>query len=327
MADKAPSETKELIEDFVARYGERLRPFMRLGSLKAGEGTKSAIDYTTHGLTEQDGAFLAEILRREMELYEIGDGSLGHLPLHAVIAAGGIKAAECLPGLIQILHDAEPDCLITTCTVDALGEYGEAVLGRLEAMIQEGAGTVEVDRTDEEGEDFPWGPSLACDALSAVTVRYPHLGGERHRILLEALRHHRTQNYNLNGLIIFGLLDYADPESVPLIEDAFRSNGVDQFAVMWSDVVAVFPHLEPYPEWLPPYPGEVRDYVERAARGELFNTPGEDLPLRSLLHENEYEGGGWGGGAEANKRKKDARKEKNRKKQAKKSRKANRKRR
>lgn len=159
-------------------------------------------------------------------------------PLHAFRALGQLHAEAAIEPLLTLLDIADEgnDEWILEDMPYTYAMIGSAALPALATFINDSSHQL-------------YARSYASHAIEAIGNAHPEKRAESIDAISRALEQYEENDYELNGLLISGLLHLKAIEAAPLIEKAFEADRVDEFiAGDWDDVQVALGLKEPSEE-------------------------------------------------------------------------------
>jgi hypothetical protein len=167
---------------------------------------------------------LSKILQ-ERRYWEASDDTLW-MPVHAVKLLGIMADPQALPQLINalVLADEMGYDWVMEDLPTVFGRIGPPAVEPLTEFIQAHSG----------GSEFQWPRIDAADGLVAIAIHYPQ---ERERVLsfLHGL-FSEGEDPEFLGFVAAYLLDLNDPSSLPVLEEAFNKELIDEDVVRREDL-------------------------------------------------------------------------------------------
>jgi hypothetical protein len=167
---------------------------------------------------------LSKILQ-ESRYWKASDDTLW-APVHAVKLLGIIADPQALPQLITAL------VLADEMDYDWVMEDLPTVFGRIGSPAVEPL--IEFIQAHSGESEFQWPRIVAADGLVAIAIHFPR---ERERVLsfLHGL-FSEGENPEFLGFVAAYLLDLNDPSSLPVLEEAFNKELIDEEIVRIEDL-------------------------------------------------------------------------------------------
>jgi hypothetical protein len=219
------------------------------------------LDYLALGIGPEH---IPELFRmaNDESLNEIGqvDRPEDWASIHAVRALGQLRDASTIGGLVELLTTQADHEWIQEELPEVFSMIGLAAITALAAYL-----------ADDSHELYP--RSYASEALTSIAEQYPERRDESIEAIARALEKFSENDPVLNGLIIGNLAQLKATEKLPLIEQAFEADSVDEFTISLDDVL-VFIGLKEGAELplsfenLPPLPPD-----SSSANVDLFSPP------------------------------------------------------
>jgi HEAT repeat protein len=267
-------------------------PVSRL--LKLGRPDDPWLNYATLGISVADIPELIRLVEdHELRIMEPPDDfpededlPEWYAQIHAWRALGQLKAEEAIPAILGILHqvDDEDDDWIGEDAEDVFALIGPATIAPITEYLKDEANGL-------------YARVGAAKSLHAIGKAHPNKRDECVRILASVLENYKENDEGLNGFIIYDLVRLNAVEYIDLIEEAFKSESVDE--MIMGDFEDVQIEL-----------GLIKERITEPARFPFFERPSQQ--------EEMFE-------REKKTRRDNENREKNKRKQEKKSRKKNRK--
>lgn len=249
------------------RTADHLTPLFELGDNQTLPGLESEWhDYVrTYHLSEDDIPDLVGIMQSWFEQSECGEWTeeetTVYAPIHAWRALGQLRATAAIEPMVANLD------LLDELMDDWSGEDWPHVFGMIgKPAIQ----PLQVFLLDSSHREFA--RAQAADSLANIANNHPEFRNTVVGILTEQLARHE-QEYTLNGLVLWKLLDMEAVESAEAIERAFAADAIDESVCgYWSEVreklgveglgIAPLRPRKPRPDFNFPFslPGHPTDY-------------------------------------------------------------------
>jgi hypothetical protein len=211
----------------ITDYTEPLTQLLTQGECSR-KGTESWLDYSTLGITSNDIPDLIHMATDD-ELYEQdGEAAASWAPVHAWRALGQLRAEAAVSPLLQQAlkyqdHDGWQDWMFSEFPT-VFGMIGTPGISALATWIH--------DRTKSG-----WDRIIAVDGLETIAEMRPELSLQCVEIFLEELTHFEENDPEMNAFVIGGLVKLQVMEAVPLMEQAFAADKVDEmFNGDWDEV-------------------------------------------------------------------------------------------
>lgn len=211
----------------ISDYSEPLTQLLTQGECKWG-GVDSWIDYPALGITSNDIPGLIR-MATDPELYDQdGDEAESWAPVHAWRALGQLRAeAAIVPLLQQSLeyedHEGWRDWM-TSELPTVFSMIGALGIPALAELIR--------DRTKSG-----WQRTIPVEGLERIAKTQPEVTAQCIAILQDELAHFEENDPEMNAFVIGSLVELRVMEAVPLIEQAFAAEKVDElFNGDWDDV-------------------------------------------------------------------------------------------
>ncbi len=183
-------------------------------------------------LTEAHIPELMDILESCNDIYEIIDGDYCGVPIeqavwaphHAWRALGQLRFEPVLELLIKIIRMDESFDYLREEIPSVIGLIGESAIPIATALIQERSTYSSIEIMGAEG-------------LEHIAKLHPELRDRCVQELVNCLQHCEKYSDELNGMIILYLRNLGAKEALPVIEQAFAANKVDEMIMGdWIDV-------------------------------------------------------------------------------------------
>lgn len=145
-----------------------------------------------------------------------------YAPMHACRALGQLKTETAIQVLLT-LFDSENDWFREDLPI-ILGKIGPVCIPALSGYLAEGK--------------HSWlGISTAAAGLTKIALKYPDYRQECIEILTEALARHKEQSPDINGNLVYQLLELEAIDAVSVIERAYKEGPMDEmFCGSWARV-------------------------------------------------------------------------------------------
>ena len=181
-------------------------------------------DYLAMGLDQRHIPELIEMLQDERLLYHVYDPEEfppeGYASVHAWRALGQMKAEEAIPALIGVLHQADDldDDWVDEELPDVFTMIGPACIPALAASL-----------ADTSRQLYArW---ISCSALAQIAQTYPEGRLACIAAMAATLQAFEQNDETLNAAIISDMVDLKVVEHLPLIEQAFKADKVDEMVM------------------------------------------------------------------------------------------------
>ena len=199
-------------------------PVDKLLGLGEPENTPSWPNYLELGFKAKDIPELICMVQ-DMQLNQADEGSpLIWAPLHAWRALGQLGAEESIEPLIKFCAESDGEDWAMQEIPIVLGMIGIKAL----PSLQESLADVE-NGTDVRG--------AMAEGMSHMVTKHSETRGECIQVLITQLEKYEDNDPELNGFIIFNLLELQATEALQIMEKAFKADCVDEFiAGDWEDV-------------------------------------------------------------------------------------------
>ena len=180
-------------------------------------------DYCGMGIGPEHIADLIQILERTPEYWmaaeinEEQDGPKFWTPMHAWRALGQLHALEAIPALLKLLHlSDEFDMEIIQEELPLVFEQiGPAALPALFNYLG-------------DAQNGAWDRLTAAEAAQRIALDNPEYRPKVVDELMAALEGYASQEPHYNGFLILELSKLKAVEAAPLVEEAYRSEMVDE---------------------------------------------------------------------------------------------------
>ena len=239
------------------------QPIDRLLTLSEPDGDWP--DYPSqYGLTAEHIPDLIRLAEDTFRLEDEGEEDPRvYANLHAWRALGQLGALEALPNLMKLC-----------AWVDEYGdEWAAEELPRVFGLL--GVGAIPALSAYVTGqENGLWARAVACDGLECIATAFPDSTPVCAGILAEALAGYAQNDPTLNASIIVPLMHLRQPDTYPLVEEAFKADRVDLIMMGdWEDFQVEVGLLEeritePEYGWLPPDLDEQDDDFSHPAQSK-----------------------------------------------------------
>ena len=186
---------------------------------KLGEYRSDAVpDYAGLGITSADIPQLIKLATDE-ELLKINSSNpKSWVPVHAWIALGQLNAKEAIKPLINLFHRSDRNDLIDEEMPAVFVLFGPTALPLLKKYLA----------------DDSYGVSPRITAASCIKEIGCHHENEKEhcvQILTEQLEQYQENAPELNGFLVWYLIDLKARASIEVIQEAYRRDCVDQSIV------------------------------------------------------------------------------------------------
>ncbi len=186
-------------------------------------------DYRAMGIGPEHIPALIEIVRHMQDFWEEVVEEVEQpetwTPVHAWRALGQLQAVEAIPALLDSLRliDEEDFDLLQTEIPETFAAIGPAAIPALTTHIFDASNGM-------------WARSTAAEGLAKIGQKFPEIRSEVVSILMRALERYSEEDTTYNALLIDILMDLRAVEAVPLVEQAFTANRVDESIIGdWED--------------------------------------------------------------------------------------------
>lgn len=159
------------------------------------------------------------------EIYDEDDPTF-HAPLHAIYALGQLRAESAIEPLLGLL-DRKDDEWIMEDVPTVLGMIGPAAIPAITAYL--------ADTTKDT-----YSRLSASNGLVAIAQRHPENRDECIAVITRQLEQYEENDEELNGFLIADLVQLKATETLPLIEQIFQSDKVDEFVINLDYVLEEF---------------------------------------------------------------------------------------
>ena len=181
-------------------------------------------DYLAMDLDQRHIPELIEMVQDESLLNQVHDPEEfppeGYASVHAWRALGQMKAEEAIPALIGVLHQSD----------DLDDEWADEELPHVFEMIGSACTPALAAALADPARQL-YARWLACTSLAHIALSYP----EQRTACLEAmaatLQGFEQNDEALNAAIISDMVDLKAVEHLPLIEQAFKADKVDEMVM------------------------------------------------------------------------------------------------
>jgi hypothetical protein len=188
-------------------------------------------DYRSLGLSEEHVPALLELLGDERLSWESFDDHSDETPfwgkVHAWRALGQLRADAAVELLIHILVTEDEDDWAAGDIPQVLGMIGPAALPPLRTALPVAA--------RREGDS--WQAIQLASALREIGARHPEAREQVVEALVRQLKLWEHQDAEVNGFLVQDLVELRATEAVPVMQEAFEAEAVDE-SIMgdWEDV-------------------------------------------------------------------------------------------
>ena len=180
--------------------------------------------------------------------------------VHVLRVLGQLKDETTLPFLFNIVEIEEDSDWVWEQIPYVLAQFGSSILSKIQENL---------DRLREQGHFLP--SSLLLNALNIMGKEYPEIQPEIFDYWLDVLKDYETNDYGLNAELINMFADHKYEPALPLIEQAFKAQRVDEFySGDYEDTLVDYGLKEADPNRKPKYFSpylddlpELRDMLER----------------------------------------------------------------
>jgi hypothetical protein len=169
-----------------------------------------------YGLTAEDIPELIRMAGDERTWEEDSESPTVFRNIHAWRALAQLEAVDAIPTLTGALRwvDEHDDDWSAEELPEALGRLGVAAIPHLRDFIA-------------DSENGIWGRIAAAVSLEKIVENSPDSAAEVAAILANVLKEYEQNDPVLNGYLISTLQDLKQPETYPIVEQAFKANRVD----------------------------------------------------------------------------------------------------
>lgn len=177
-----------------------------------------------YGLTQDDIPALIEMVLDEDLLLNGEDIDKYSATTHAMKALAQLQATQAIDPLIALGQDLDKRGLLYNAMYfqdhfgPVIGKIGPAALPGLKKALAESDGS-ESDKFQVE----------LAQALTTVPKEHPEARDEVVAIAIEQLQNYNQNTYGANAELIRGLATLGATEAMPLIEEAYKADRVDEF--------------------------------------------------------------------------------------------------
>jgi hypothetical protein len=187
-------------------------------------------DYRALGLTDEHvPALLALVEDPRLSWLEWEEGEEIEpfwAPLHAWRALGQLGASSSAETLVRVLLRDDDDDWAGSDIPRVLAMFGPSAAAPVLAALPEAAQLPE-----------PWMTARLGDALVQIARAHPETRDQAADVLTRQLRAWPNQNQELNGFLVWDLLELQAVEAAPVMREAFEAGAVDESMVGdWEDV-------------------------------------------------------------------------------------------
>lgn len=209
-------------------YTGAVAKLLKIGLPQEAVGPDTWIDYQKeYGLNQAD---IDELIRlaTDKDLYyqeteeDYPDEAMW-AGVHAWRALGQLRAVQAAEPLLNALKWGDDDYLLNDFP-KIFGLMGPGVIPPLTRAMQ------------ENNSDYSVTANTAVDALEKVAKNYPEARDEVIGIMLEQLKLFDKNDRALNGFLINSLTNLKAEQALPLIEEAFNQDKVDDSILRWHSV-------------------------------------------------------------------------------------------
>jgi HEAT repeat protein len=209
LEDGSPATTEQEREQSLASYAPPVSALLTMGRPK-----RPWEDYCALGLTQEHVLALLR-MATDAGLHEADKDPDYFAPVHAWRALAQLRAEEAIEPLVQLLQEYEHDDWTGEELPQCLALFGPAALKALSAFL-----------ANDEHSEFP--RINAAHSIQEIGAKHPESRGECVRLLVGQLQHYEENDASLNGFLVSYLLDLKAVEALPLIEQAFEADAVDE---------------------------------------------------------------------------------------------------
>lgn len=197
-------------------------------------------DYSELPANEKTFSDLIDIVKLDSER-KLEKKEYHWLPVHAWRILSQHRATQAIPHLVDsLVHSDEEDDWSKEELPKAIAKFGALAIPELKKVLLE----------DTIFQEDVWGYVGATDALAEIGKNHPELKSDVATVLKEKLRDCELNQPLLNAFIISHLVDLEDRESLPLIQETFEKDFVDEQVIDWDWVRGKFPDMPGLPETL-----------------------------------------------------------------------------
>lgn len=248
----------------------KVRKLLTLGETRLGAKDRLP-DYAAMGFEPADIPALIQLATDEtlLDANAAKDEAWG--PVHAWRVLGHLRAAEAVEPLVRLFARFETSG----------DEYVVDDLPRALALVGAPALPILVEYA-ASGDHDKYARGAAAEALTHTAAHWPNLRDEIAGVLTRLLENHRDQDEYLNSILVDGIVKLRVAEALPLVEEAYAADSVDEmFIGDWEDVQIAFGLLSERrtprrfhwetprrPHAPPPRPGKVAAARKNAKRNK-----------------------------------------------------------
>lgn len=228
----------EIETPLMADYPEPVNRLLTHGETRICRKPGEWPDYVgQYGFTLNHAPHLIRMATDKALLNLITDDPAVYGPVHAWRTLGQLKAIEAVEPLLTLLTDDHDDWMGEELPV-VLGLIGPAGIPAIQAYLSDSA--------------YPEHTRIsALDSLSYIREFYPESTAQYVEIVREQLATRESAAEGLNGFLIGALIEEKVLEAVPLIEQVFAEEKVDEMVCgPLEDVLVDIGAKEATPEYL-----------------------------------------------------------------------------
>jgi hypothetical protein len=216
-----PTEVE--LEQYDYDYRPPVRALLSAGEPPEGEW----MDYGKLGLTKADAPELLRMVTDDrllgLAIQEEDEDTAAWAPLHALRALGQLGVVEAAVSLLQWEAECEIEDWMTTDLPTVLGMLGPEAIPPLSDVASDPAVPV-----------YP--RTHATDGLAAIANAHPDYRQACLEAIMAPLARYRDNDPLFNAFLIASLLDIKADEALPLIQEVFAADSLDQLMVDWACV-------------------------------------------------------------------------------------------
>lgn len=212
-------------EEINMDYQPPVDQLLTLGEPEGLVNSDKWLDYLAYGLTQEH---IPELIRMaaDEELNQADQESLEvWAPIHAIRALGQLRAEAAIEPLIQLMDTQQDDEWMQEDLPRVFGLIGPAAIPVLAAALADTARDV-------------YRRAYTANALLEIAEKHPESSAECISIIVRQLERSDEVNPELNGFLVSDLADLKDTTLLPVIEQAYKNNKVDELIINFEDVQA-----------------------------------------------------------------------------------------
>jgi hypothetical protein len=226
-------------------YEKPVSDLLHLGGSSANESVEEWIDYVgEYGFTSEHIPELQRLFEdKQFQVGDFRDEPEGFAFVHVLRVLGQLKDDSTIPFLFRV-SEAENESDWTWDTLSAvLPLFGVGVLPKVIENFR---------HLDKDKQFIPC--AIMLRATEELLKQYPELKQDIYDFWMDVLKDYQTNDYSLNATIIVMLSTQRYKPALPLIEEAFKAQRVDELVMGdYYDVLVEYGLEEADPDRKPEY--------------------------------------------------------------------------